>query len=78
MSLHVTLRTPSPAAPADRDGRDETLATLRRALMLGVHLVDIVDIYAWGLDREFAPFGPPAVLTRLRRGADDAAVERPC
>lgn len=33
---------------------DDTLVALRRIVTLGVRLADTIDVYAWGLDREFA------------------------
>ena len=40
------------------------LATLYRVSMLGVHLVDAAEVYAWGLTREFDTVGA-AWSTRL-------------
>ena len=34
----------------------ERIATLRRALTLGIHLLDIAEMYTWGLHRETIAF----------------------
>jgi hypothetical protein len=44
------------AEATDHRRAGDTLAALRRAVMLGAALTDIAEIYAWGLNQESAAF----------------------
>jgi hypothetical protein len=44
------------AEATDHRRAGDTLAALRRAVMLGADLMDTVEIYAWGLHQESAAF----------------------
>ncbi len=58
--------------------RDGMLAALHSASILGVHIVDAADVYAWGLTREFAALRAAccARMAAAAAGRDDHRVPR--
>jgi hypothetical protein len=56
---------------------DDTLGALRRVVVVGVDLLDAMDVYAWGLDREFAALRAACSPGLHRKTGSDESARHP-